>query len=130
MQEVNSLENSQRNLRLSCGSRCPPILVVDDDPFNLYSLQDIFEEFFQLNCVFAHNGQDAVDKVRARTCCNFKMILMDNMMPIMDGVEATRIIKGEGGEKNKVVGFSAHLSDKEVSRWEETGVDFFCKLVG
>ncbi len=67
------------------------ILVVDDDPVIRDLLGDVLEgegyEVFQ-----AANGQAAVEVARDRMP---DLILMDLMMPVLDGSSATRILKGD-----------------------------------
>jgi CheY-like chemotaxis protein len=69
-------------------------LVVDDNPFNLMVACHIMEERkFQVKT--ALNGQDAIKQVadHAQSGLTFDVILMDCQMPVMDGYEATRILK-------------------------------------
>jgi len=66
------------------------VLVVDDHPYNRELLAFILEDF-NYQSSFACNGQEAVDAVTADPTIG--MVLMDVNMPVMDGREATRIIK-------------------------------------
>jgi CheY-like chemotaxis protein len=66
------------------------ILVVDDDIRNIYSLTNVLEEE-GMNCITAENGKAAL-KVLAENP-SIDMILMDVMMPEMDGYEATKEIR-------------------------------------
>lgn len=75
---------------------CKNILIVDDDAFNLLSLEMILK-IYGYNCAKATNGSDAIYKVKNNKCdeenCHgFKLILMDYQMPIMDGVQSTKEI--------------------------------------
>src|SRR5262245_5682944 len=67
------------------------ILIVDDEPFNVAYLEQELED---LGCttISARNGQDALDKVTAEAP---DLILLDVMMPIMDGFTLCRILKGQ-----------------------------------
>jgi DNA-binding response OmpR family regulator len=65
------------------------ILIVDDEPFNVDLLEQQLEEFGYAT-VSASNGQEALDKVAAEAP---DLILLDVMMPIMDGFTACRILK-------------------------------------
>jgi CheY-like chemotaxis protein len=67
------------------------VLVVDDDMRNIYSLTNALEEE-GLHCVVAENGKVAVQMVKENS--SIDLILMDIMMPEMDGFEATRAIRG------------------------------------
>ena len=67
------------------------VLGVDDDMRNVFAITRVLEqtglEIFQ-----AENGQAAVDAVKQAEK-EFELILMDIMMPVMDGLEATGIIR-------------------------------------
>ena len=65
------------------------LLVVDDEPINLMVTVEILKEAF-LHIDLAANGMEAVQ--RAGTC-TYDLILMDMVMPELDGVEATRRIR-------------------------------------
>jgi CheY-like chemotaxis protein/HAMP domain-containing protein len=65
------------------------ILVVDDDIRNIYSLTNALEEE-GVRCLVAENGKTAIEMLKNH---RVEMILMDVMMPEMDGYEATREIR-------------------------------------
>ncbi len=65
------------------------ILIVDDEPFNVDLLEQQLEEFGYAT-VSASNGQEALDKVAAEAP---DLILLDVMMPVMDGFTVCRILK-------------------------------------
>jgi CheY-like chemotaxis protein len=66
------------------------ILLVDDDIRNIYSLTNALEEEGLL-CTTAENGRVAVDMLTSNG--SFDLVLMDIMMPEMDGYEATAAIR-------------------------------------
>ncbi|NNE00777.1 MAG: response regulator [Pirellulaceae bacterium] len=70
-------------------SRKQKVLLVEDSVINqkllLYMLKN---ENYEV--VLATNGQEAVDRYKE---CPFDFILMDVQMPVMDGIQATRIIR-------------------------------------
>src|SRR5215471_4615029 len=65
------------------------ILIVDDEPFNVDLLEQQLEEFGYAT-VSASNGQEALEKVAAEAP---DLILLDVMMPVMDGFTVCRILK-------------------------------------
>ena len=65
------------------------ILLVDDNTFNLLIAANFLKKW-QATVDEAYNGQIAVDMVNAKA---YDLVLMDLQMPVMDGFEATRIIK-------------------------------------
>lgn len=81
------------------------VLVVDDDIRNIYSLTNLLAEE-GVNCLTAENGKIAVDMLRQNP--GVEMVLMDVMMPEMDGYEATKIIRSiDGFSKLPVIALTA-----------------------
>ncbi|MBE9035761.1 response regulator [aff. Roholtiella sp. LEGE 12411] len=66
------------------------ILIVDDDLRNIFALTS-FLESYQMQVLFAENGRDGIDMLQANPDIN--VVLMDVMMPEMDGYETTRAIR-------------------------------------
>ena len=69
------------------------ILVVDDDVRNLFALTTVFERY-NMNVITAESGKDAINIIREETP-RIDMVLMDIMMPEMDGYETTQKIRRE-----------------------------------
>lgn len=84
---------SKRN----CGHK-NKILVVDDNVFNIMTLQCILTAGYKLESDKALNGEEAVEAVNDRRLCphcegNYDLIFMDCNMPVMDGFQATTDIR-------------------------------------
>jgi CheY-like chemotaxis protein len=72
-------------------------LIVDDDVRNIYALSSVLEEA-GMNVVFAENGRAGLDMLRSTP--GISIVLMDVMMPEMDGYEAMREIRKRPEFKN------------------------------
>ncbi len=71
----------------------------------------------------ANNGKEALDKVNTNS---YDLVIMDLMMPIMDGLEATRIIRNnETGTLNHlpIIGLTANTFDADREKCLSTGMD-------
>lgn len=68
------------------------ILVVDDNTINLMISKKTIEKF-NYNCVTASSGEEAIELVTSQS---FDAILMDINMPVMNGFEATKLIRQKG----------------------------------
>ncbi|TWD96524.1 two-component system chemotaxis sensor kinase CheA [Neobacillus bataviensis] len=66
------------------------ILIVDDDMRNIYALSSALEEY-EIEVLFAENGREGIDVLQENP--DIDLILMDIMMPEMDGFEAMRNIR-------------------------------------
>ena len=70
------------------------VLVVDDDFINRKLLQTLLKKNPSVNEVIeAENGSDALDKLKKESDVN--LILLDIMMPIVDGIEFLKIFRSD-----------------------------------
>ena len=67
----------------------PKILIVDDEPFNVDYLEQELEDL-DYETITAGNGQEALDKIQSDSP---DLVLLDIMMPVMDGFEVLTRIK-------------------------------------
>ena len=84
-------------------------LIVDDEMTNRLILRSLLKKQGYQTCE-AENGQQAVELFRSEAP---NMIFMDVMMPVMDGYEATRIIKQEAGNHFIPVIFLTAVTDEQ-----------------
>jgi CheY-like chemotaxis protein/two-component sensor histidine kinase len=73
------------------------VLVADDDMRNIFSLTKALEKY-SMNVIAAVDGKDALKKLKANP--NVDIVLMDMMMPEMDGYESTTAIRKNPKFKN------------------------------
>ncbi len=97
------------------------ILVVEDNEMNRYVVQLSLQA---LNCTIgeAENGEQAIEILRKES---FDLIFMDIQMPVMDGMEATRIIRNELKLKTPVVALTANAFKHNVENYIEAGMNDF-----
>jgi len=66
------------------------VLLADDDMRNIFALSTAFESY-DMNIEIANNGQEALDILERNK--QIDLVLMDIMMPVMDGYEAIEKIR-------------------------------------
>lgn len=97
------------------------VLLAEDNPVN----QRLAErQLARLGCSVrvAHHGRDALDALQRET---FDLVLMDCQMPVMDGYEATRILRAREsrGERLPVIALTAHAMDGAKEACLQAGMD-------
>lgn len=107
------------------------ILVVEDDVRNVFSLTNILEPQGAV-VEIARNGQealDALDKASGDEAGRIDLVLMDVMMPVMDGLTATRAIRQDPRwTKLPVIALTAKAMPDDQERCIEAGAnDYMAK---
>ena len=119
--ELKMPESSGENVSLE-GKRA---LLVEDNELNMEIAQFILEnENMQVSC--AWNGKEAVDIFAGSKPGEYDLILMDIMMPVMDGLEATRQIRAMDRLDAKLIpiaAMSANAFQDDVERSKKAGMN-------
>jgi CheY-like chemotaxis protein len=104
------------------------VLIVDDDMRNIFALASVLEEY-QMQIVSADNGPDAIELVQKEP--KVDAILMDIMMPEMDGLDATRAIRAlPTGKGVPIIAVTAKAMKGDRDRCLEAGAwDYLSKPV-
>ncbi len=107
--------------------RQPSLLLVDDTADNLHLLSEIFTGDYRIRA--AHNGQKALD-----ICCSDTppdLVLLDVMMPGMDGFEVAKRMREHPNAENVPIIFVTALTESEsrLKGLELGAVDFVTKPI-
>jgi CheY-like chemotaxis protein/nitrogen-specific signal transduction histidine kinase len=101
------------------------VLVVEDNELNAEISQSILEEaHFTVDLVY--NGAEAVQRMKESEPGTYDLILMDIMMPVMDGLEATKAIRAMDREDLKtipIIVMSANVFDDDMKKSVECGMN-------
>jgi len=108
--DIATGDNNKQNLK---------ILVVDDNEINLLLISEVLKDL-NMKCVLAKNGQIAIDKCKGE---NFDIILMDINMPILNGIEATYILKNEYKLKTPIIALTANSLEGDKEKFINYGMD-------
>ncbi len=101
------------------------ILIVDDIPTNIQVLGSVLRKA-GYEVAFTDNGQDAINKAKSN---HYDLILLDIMMPNMDGFEACRILKKNPESKDIPIIFLTAKTDSEslIKGFDLGAVDYLTK---
>ena len=125
-------EKMRRSIESFCQSedvlKNKTVLIVDDDMRNLFALTTALERF-NLNIITAESGQEAIDSLKGGN--KIDIVLMDIMMPEMDGYETMKRIRAE--DKNKditIIAVTAKAMKGDRQKCIESGAsDYMTKPV-
>ncbi|SOC80668.1 HAMP domain-containing protein [Salinimicrobium sediminis] len=104
------------------------VLLVDDDERNSYALSKTLMDA-GMKVVFADNGKVAIEKIEQEK--DIDIVLMDVMMPVMDGYEATSKIRdNEAYENLPIISLTAKAMPEDKAKSLEAGAnDYLTKPV-
>jgi PAS domain S-box-containing protein len=97
------------------------LLIAEDNEINRQVLVFILENL-KVHFDFAENGQEAIEKLRNN---NYDMFFTDLNMPVMDGFEATHIIRSDLRLQLPVIAISAISFEDEKQRCHDVGMNDF-----
>lgn len=96
------------------------VLVVEDIATNRFVLRELLERDGN-KVTEAVNGKKGVEAARGT---RFDVILMDINMPVMGGIEATRLIRQGGASRDsRIVAVTAHVFEQDKALFREAGMD-------
>jgi two-component system sensor histidine kinase/response regulator len=102
------------------------ILIVEDNPINYRLAERVLSKLGYSSSV-ALNGQQAIEKATAH---HYDMILMDVQMPVMDGLEATKIIRSREGHQPVIIAMTANAMQGDRDECLKAGMnDYISKPV-
>ncbi len=98
---------------------CISVLIAEDDEISYVLLRESLK-LKNIITYRARNGQEAVDMIKNQS--NINLVLMDIKMPVMGGIEATRLIK-QIRPKTPIIIQSAFANQSEIRQTYQAGCD-------
>ena len=96
------------------------ILIVEDDPMSLELFRDLLE-VSGYTTLEATDGRQGVELAKEKKP---DLILMDIQLPVMDGLEATSILKADPATKNiPIIALTAYAMEEDEERALQAGSD-------
>jgi CheY-like chemotaxis protein len=98
-------------------------LIADDHPLNRLLVQQVLKNAWPLcQTVEVGHGQEALQALQQQA---FDLVLMDMVMPVMDGIAATQALRQEGSEpicRVPVLGLTANVNPEDLARFKAAGL--------
>ena len=100
------------------------ILLVEDNPINQELVTELLQKFQGHETVIAENGQKAISILETQ---DFDLVLMDIQMPLMDGLQVTRIIRDSKSTVRNhtipIIAMTAHAMKGDREKCLQAGMD-------
>ncbi len=102
------------------------VLLVEDNEFNRIVAEDTMKELIPgITLHMAVNGQDALDRLKKE---QYDIVLMDIQMPVMDGITATKAIRGtlpEPARSVKIIAMTANVMQEDIQGYFDIGMNAY-----
>ena len=99
------------------------VLVVDDQEINRDVLGMILEDKYDV--IYAENGIEAIDVIKENPE-ELSLVMLDLLMPVMDGIEATKEIRASIRSDNEsvpIIALTANAFESDVKHCMEAGMN-------
>jgi CheY-like chemotaxis protein len=119
----NKIEAMEHSHARGVDVALPNVLLVDDQPARLLTYESILEGV-GVNCVRAHSGKEALGKLLKQS---FAVILLDVVMPEMDGFETASLIRQHPRFEHAPIIFVTGLPSTEINQlkmYEAGAIDY------
>ena len=120
--EISKTDNGTRQ-EISFEGMCA--LIAEDNELNMEIIHTILDKY-EAKIEEAYDGQQALEKIRQSKEGEYDLILMDIMMPVMNGYEATKMIRSLDREDAKVIpiiAMTANAFTEDRLRAKEAGMN-------
>jgi CheY-like chemotaxis protein/HPt (histidine-containing phosphotransfer) domain-containing protein len=94
------------------------VLLVDDNDMNRLVANTMLENL-GVKCVEAVNGKEAVEYMENNSA---DLVLMDIQMPVMNGIEATKLIKNQLHHKTPIIALTANVLKSDNEKYLKAGM--------
>ncbi|WP_405156249.1 response regulator [Paenibacillus sp. FSL K6-0108] len=122
----NQMVHGKESQEQSCISLPISILLADDNVINRQVVKMQLKRLGMTQVDAVSNGEEASEAFLSN---KYSMILMDNMMPVMDGLEATRHIRALEQDKMwhpiPIIAMTGNVMDGEKEKCFEAGMNDF-----
>ena len=116
--------NAKEPLQLMNDKTVKRILLVDDTE-DMRNLVEIYLSLLSYQVVPVTDGAEAIEKFKSE---KFDVVIMDMRMPVMDGIEATGIIRAweneKGLEETPIIAMTAYSMDDEIEATYKAGCNY------
>ncbi|HEX5310832.1 hybrid sensor histidine kinase/response regulator [Aquabacterium sp.] len=97
------------------------VLLVEDNPINQIVATDLLGEVAGMNVIVAEDGQQALAALQRH---RFDVVLMDVQMPVMDGLQATQLIRLNPAHRDlPIIAMTAHAMARDQHRCLSAGMN-------
>ena len=111
--------SSPKSLEVYANGNFPPTLVVDDSEINRKMLSKLLKTK-KIECSMAEDGEVALETIE-KDMNSFRLIFIDNLMPVMNGVDATKALR-ERGYPYLIVGLTGNVMKEELEEFISAGL--------